>query len=256
MAQRERPNLAPHAAPDGTVTILFTDIEGYTAMTERLGDLRAQEVLRAHNAIIREQVTAHGGFEVKSQGDGFMVAFSSARRAILCAIAMQQAIAGYGARHPEEPIQVRIGLHTGEVIKEAEDFFGKNVILAARIASVARGGEILVSAVLKELSESAGDIPFGDSRPVEMKGISGVRTVYEVQWGAHPPASRSGARRTPGTSSAARASTGRSASTASCAASATPRVSTTSRSSCVIPASSSRRACSWPRVPAAGSRAR
>src|SRR5438034_2725663 len=193
MAQRERPNLAPHAAPDGTVTILFTDIEGYTAMTERLGDLRAQEVLRAHNAIIREQVTAHGGFEVKSQGDGFMVAFSSARRAILCAIAMQRAIAGYGARHPKEPIRVRIGLHTGEVIKEAEDFFGKNVILAARIASVARGGESLVSAVLKELSESAGDIPFGEGRPVKLKGLAGVRQVFEVGWAGSAAAERQAA---------------------------------------------------------------
>jgi len=70
------------------VTILFTDIEGSTAMTERLGDTRAQDVLREHAAIIREQVRAHAGFEVKSAGDGFMVVFSSARRAIMCAIAI------------------------------------------------------------------------------------------------------------------------------------------------------------------------
>jgi class 3 adenylate cyclase len=184
--ERERPDLTPHAAPDGTVTVLFTDIERFTATTERLGDLRAQEILRAHGAIVREQVTAHGGLEVKAQGDGFMVVFSSGRRAILCAIAVQRALAGYSARHPDEPIRVRIGLHTGEVIREADDFFGKNVILAARIAAKARGGEILVSSVLKELTESAGDLPFGDVRVVDLKGISGVRQVWEVRWAGSP----------------------------------------------------------------------
>ncbi len=134
----ERPNLQPHAAPDGTVTIMFTDIEGSTAMTERLGDRQAQEVLRIHNAIIREQVAAHQGFEVKSQGDGFMMAFSSARRALECAIAIQQNFAIHDEARPGEPIRVRIGLHTGEAVKEGEDFFGKTVTLAARIASGGR----------------------------------------------------------------------------------------------------------------------
>jgi class 3 adenylate cyclase len=184
--ERERPDLRPHAAPDGTVTVLFTDIERFTATTERLGDLRAQEILRAHGAIVREQVSAHGGLEVKAQGDGFMVVFSSGRRAILCSVAIQRALAGYGARHPDEPIRVRIGLHTGEVIREEDDFFGKNVILAARIAAKARGGEILVSSVLKELTESAGDIPFGESRVVDLKGISGVRQVWDVRWAGSP----------------------------------------------------------------------
>jgi class 3 adenylate cyclase len=180
--QSAPPNLQPFAAPDGTVTVLFTDIEGYSAMNERLGDLRAQAVLQAHGAIVREQVSAHSGLEVKSQGDGFMVVFSSARRAVLCAVAIQRALAGYSAQHPEEPIRVRIGLHTGEVIKDADDFFGKNVILAARITSAARGGEILVSSVLRELTESAGDLHFGDGRDVVLKGISGVRRVFEVHW--------------------------------------------------------------------------
>ncbi len=118
----------------------FTDIEGSTAMTERLGDKKAQDVLRTHNVIIRQQVAAHQGFEVKSQGDGFMVAFSSARRGLECAIAIQQTFAAHKEAHPGEPIRVRIGLHTGEAIKEGEDFFGKTVILAARIACEAPGG--------------------------------------------------------------------------------------------------------------------
>ena len=178
----ERPDLRRHAAPDGTVTILFTDIDGSTAMTERLGDQRWLELLRAHNAIVREQVAAHDGFEVKSQGDGFMVAFQSARRALQCAVDVQRAFAAYNDAHPDEPIRVRIGLHAGEVIREADDFFGKNVILAARIAGEARGGEVLVSSLLKELTESAGDIRFGEGREVELKGLSGLHRVLDVVW--------------------------------------------------------------------------
>ncbi|MEE9285691.1 MAG: AAA family ATPase, partial [Dehalococcoidia bacterium] len=137
----DKPDLRQHAAPDGTVTILFSDIEGSTAITERLGDQRWLELLRAHNAIVRTRVAAHDGFEVKSEGDGFMLAFQSARKALECAVDIQRAFAERN-ESAEEPIRVRIGLHTGEAIKEADDFFGKNVILAARIAGQAQGGEI------------------------------------------------------------------------------------------------------------------
>ncbi len=177
----DRPDLRQHAAPDGTVTILFSDIEGSTAMTERLGDQRWMALLREHNAIVRGQVAAHEGFEVKSEGDGFMLAFQSARRGIACGVDIQRAFAKRN-ESAEEPIQVRIGLHTGEAIKEADDFYGKNVILAARIAGQAQGGEILVSSLLKGLTESAGDIAFGDGREVELKGLAGTHQVHQIQW--------------------------------------------------------------------------
>jgi class 3 adenylate cyclase len=176
------PDLRRHAAPDGTVTILFSDIEGYSRMTERLGDQRAQELLRVHNAIIREQLRAQGGFEVKAQGDGFMLAFASARRALLCAAAIQRVFASREGTDGDESIRIRIGLHTGETIKEADDFFGKNVILAARIAAQARGGEILASHLVKQLAESAGDITFGEAREIELKGLSGLHRVHSVLW--------------------------------------------------------------------------
>ena len=88
----------------------------------------------------------------------------------------------YAEAHPEEAVLVRIRLHTGEVVKEAEDFFGTNVALAARIASLARGGEILVSGLLKDLLESSGEVDFGPPREVELKGISGPRRVHEIVW--------------------------------------------------------------------------
>jgi len=179
----ERPNLRAHAAPDGTVSILFSDIENSTVMTERLGDLRAQEVLHEHNDMVRKQVAENKGFEVKSMGDGFMVAFSSARRALLCAIGIQRAVAEYSREHPTQPIRVRIGLHTGEAIAEGGDFFGKSVIMAARIASKARAGEILVSSVFKAVTESAGDLQFDQGYDVELKGLTGTYRVHRVLWG-------------------------------------------------------------------------
>jgi len=182
VAPLERPDLFPRSAPDGTVTILFSDIEGFTQMTERLGDQRAQQVLKGHNDIVRHQVVAHGGFEVKSSGDGFMLAFSSARRAIQCSIAIQRAFAAHSDGHADEPIRVRIGLHTGELIQEMEDFFGKNVTIASRIADQAQGGEILVSALLKELTESGGDIRFVRERGLELKGLTGVNRLFAVVW--------------------------------------------------------------------------
>ncbi len=178
----ERPNLSRHAAPDGTVSILFSDIENSTLMIERLGDLRAQEVFRTHNRAIREQVARHGGYEVKSMGDGFMIAFASARRALLCAVDIQRWLADYCAQHPEAPVRVRIGLNTGEAIRESGDFFGKTVVLAARIGAAAQGGEILVSSTFKALTDSAGDIRYDPGRDLSLKGLAGSYRVYRVLW--------------------------------------------------------------------------
>jgi class 3 adenylate cyclase len=178
----EQPDLAPHAAPDGTVTILFSDIEGSTAMAERLGDDRWLEVLRAHNDVVRAQVQANGGIEVKSIGDGFMMAFGSARRALRCAVGVQRTLATMGASSAGDAISVRIGLHTGEVIAEANDFFGKNVILASRIAAKATGGEILVSSVSRAVVQGTDEFSFGDERPLELKGLAGTHVVHALEW--------------------------------------------------------------------------
>ena len=173
-------------APSGPLTILFTDIEGSTALDERLGDQRWMELLRAHNALVREQVQAHGGFEVKFAGDSFMVAFQSARRALQCAIAIQRAFAQQNET-AEEPIRVRIGLHTGEAIKQVDDFYGRHVNLAWRIADEAKGGEILVSSLVKELTDNVGDIEFGEGLEVELKGLQGKHRVFKVGWQTAAP---------------------------------------------------------------------
>jgi class 3 adenylate cyclase/tetratricopeptide (TPR) repeat protein len=179
--EEERPDLTGHTAPDGTVTILFSDIEGSTEINERLGDQRWIEVLREHNAIIRDAVRLHGGFEVKSAGDGFMIVFARPRSGVECAVAIQRALQ---ARLEDggEPIRVRMGLHTGEAIRERDDFFGRNVVVAARIAAKANGGEVLVSAPLRELADGAGDLVFGAPRELGLKGLQGIYRVYSVDW--------------------------------------------------------------------------
>ncbi len=181
-AVAEPRELRAHSAPDGTVTLLFSDVEDSSPLFERLGDIRAQEILRAHNVLIREQISLYKGFEVKSLGDGFMVAFSSARRALLCAIGIQRAFAAYSELHTDQPIRVRIGLHVGETVSESADFFGKAVILAARIAALAHGGEILVSSTMRDLTAAAGDFRFIEAGESRLKGFTGTHRLYRVIW--------------------------------------------------------------------------
>jgi len=181
--QRQRPDLRRHVAADGTVTLMFSDMEGFTEMTERLGDQAAHRVIQAHNTLVRREVAAHGGAELELQGDGFLLAFADPRNALRCAIAIQRTFSAYSAAHPEQPIRVRIGLHTGEAIKEQDRFFGKTVILAARIAAQAKGGEILVSSLVKELTAGAG-VRFDGQRDVALKGLAGTYTLHAVEWTA------------------------------------------------------------------------
>jgi len=175
------PGGAQPVAAGGLCTILFTDIEGSTALTQRLGDAKAREVLRNHERITREALRAHRGAEVKAMGDGFMASFSSATRALECAIAMQRAFAAHDDEHPETPIRVRIGLNAGEPIAEDEDLFGTAVILAARIAAKAEGGEILVANVVRELAAGKGFL-FSDRGEVALRGFEDLVRLHEVRW--------------------------------------------------------------------------
>jgi class 3 adenylate cyclase len=171
---------APSREPGGLVTILFTDVEGSTVLTERLGDTKAREVLRAHERIVREALQAHGGAEVKAMGDGFMASFASATRALECAIAMQRAFAAHNEA-ADAPIRVRIGLNAGEPIAEQEDLFGTAVNMAARIAAQAAGGEILASDVVRQLVAGKGFL-FADRGETVLRGFEDPARLYEVRW--------------------------------------------------------------------------
>jgi class 3 adenylate cyclase len=187
----EQPDLRRASAPDGTVTLLFSDIENSSRLTERVGDGRWMELLAAHNTIVRAQVDEHGGYEVKSQGDGFMVAFPAARQAVMCAIDIQRALLRRAARG-DFPIRVRIGIHTGEAIRHAGDFFGRSVVLAARIADHAQGGDILISSLVHQLVAGRPDIVTRPVAQAEFKGLAGRHELFGVVWSPPP------ARPTPG----------------------------------------------------------
>ncbi len=171
--------------PGAFRTVLFTDVEGSTALTERLGDAQARELLREHEGIVREALKAHGGSEVKTMGDGFMTSFSSATKALECAIAMQSAFAERN-ESAEEPINVRIGLNAGEPIAEDDpggrgDLFGTAVNLAARIAAQAKGGEILVSEAVRQIVAGK-KFPFSDRGERELRGFEDPVRIYQVSW--------------------------------------------------------------------------
>jgi class 3 adenylate cyclase/tetratricopeptide (TPR) repeat protein len=178
--------------PEGTVTVLFTDVEGSTDLTTRRGDEAAQEILRAQRELVRQQVERHSGHEVKSLGDGFMVAFASARRAVACAVGIQRALAEHNRRQPpDQQVRVRIGLNTGEVIQEEADLFGEAVNAAARIAAKAKGGQILVSETLRGVMGRAKDVDLVDRGRFRLKGFPERWRLFEVVWqeeGAVAPA--------------------------------------------------------------------
>jgi class 3 adenylate cyclase/tetratricopeptide (TPR) repeat protein len=168
--------------PEGTVTVLFTDVEGSTDLTTRRGDEAAQEILRAQRELVRQQVEQHCGHEVKSLGDGFMVAFASARKAVACAVGIQWALEQHNRQHPDQQVQVRIGLNTGEAIQEEADLFGEAVNAAARIAAKAKGGQILVSETVRGVMGRAKDIELVDRGRFRLKGFPERWRLFEVVW--------------------------------------------------------------------------
>jgi class 3 adenylate cyclase len=178
----EVPGYRKRTSPDGMLTVAFTDIEGSTAMMERIGEARWMAVIFIHNRIVRECVRRHGGDVIKSQGDGFMVTFSSASAALDWAVALQQQLARYNAGETIAPLHVRVGMHTGNIFQADEDFLGKAVVLAARITGRARGDEILVSAASREYTEHLGRWTYGRPMQLRLKGLTRVECVYSLDW--------------------------------------------------------------------------
>jgi class 3 adenylate cyclase len=165
------------AAPSGMVTVMFTDMEGSTAITQRLGDAKAQELLRQHNSIVRAALKEHGGAEIKHTGDGIMASFSSTVRALECAISLQRAL---GAQE-DIPLRVRVGLNAGEPVAEDEDLFGTAVQMAARVCAHAEPGQIVAANVVREMAAGKGFL-FSDIGDVTLRGFEDPVRLYEVSW--------------------------------------------------------------------------
>lgn len=162
------------ATPDGRVTLLFTDIVGSTERLAELGEARWLEDLRAHNTLVRDEVHAHDGAEVKFTGDGWMVAFADPRQAVRCAVGIQRSLAR------SEGLTVRAGVHLGRAVKEGADFLGKAVVVASRVAEAARPDEVLVSWTVRLACGGEG-FRFGEPREIEIRGL-GPHRAFPVAW--------------------------------------------------------------------------
>jgi adenylate cyclase len=176
-ARVERPDLARLTA-DGQAVIVFSDIEGSTELNDTLGDREWVKVLERHNKLFYKHVEKHSGHVVKTQGDGFMIAFADPRQAVRCSLGVQQAL----AEDPErwDDIRVRIGVHMGTSVRRGDDLFGRNVAMAARVAGLAEGGEVLISEPVRQAVGKLPGAEFGLPRDVELKGLQGKHTVYAV----------------------------------------------------------------------------
>ena len=161
----------------GIRTVLFTDIVGSTALTERLGDERALELIGVHDAIVREALASADGREVKHTGDGIMASFVSAAGAVRCAAQIQHEL----ARREASELRVRIGAAAGEPVGRANDIFGSAVQLAARLCAHAQPEQILVSNVVAELCVGKG-LSFRPLGAVSLKGIEQPLAVHAVDW--------------------------------------------------------------------------
>jgi predicted ATPase len=158
------------SASDAPITVLITDVEGSTDLQSRLGDTAARELMRRHEDDVRAALAAHDGREIKTMGDGFLATFTSTRRAIECATAIQAA---------GGDLRIRIGMHCGEVIHESGDIFGAAVAAASRIMAQARGGEIVVSDLVRQLAGTAG-VTFRERTRVSLKGLDGQWLLHDV----------------------------------------------------------------------------
>jgi adenylate cyclase len=174
-----KPQLLPSLAADGTITLVFSDVEDSTSLNVELGDARFHGVIREHERLARRLAREHEGRLVKSQGDGLMLAFKRPVRAVEFAVAFQRALAdGDG----EVPLAVRMGIHTGEAQTRSGDFFGANVAFAARVCGQADGGEVLVSESVHERVDGELDVKLKRGRKTSLKGIPGRHRLHPVDW--------------------------------------------------------------------------
>jgi class 3 adenylate cyclase len=154
-------------------TVLFTDIVDSTSTLERVGDPAWRELLLAHNARMRDTINAFRGQEIATTGDGFLVVFDSATRAVRCGLAMTRSVESLGLR-------IRVGIHSGEVEFVGDEVRGVAVHAAARVLAIAGAGEVVVSGTTRDLSEGSG-VTFVDAGRHALKGLSGERQVFRAE---------------------------------------------------------------------------
>lgn len=159
---------------------LFADLRGYTEFVDRRGDVAAAQLLARYRVIVRHAVARHEGAEIRTEGDGFYVVFPSASSAVRCALAITAAAADEGHGSHDERLRVAIGIHAGETADTDEGYVGSAVNTAARIASVAREGEVLVSDTVRSLTRTLLPVAFVSRGVTRLKGLAEPIHIYRV----------------------------------------------------------------------------
>jgi class 3 adenylate cyclase/DNA-binding CsgD family transcriptional regulator len=166
----------------GVVAILFTDLVGSTEVLDRLGDDAAEELRRTHFSLLRQAVAETDGTEVKSLGDGLMVTFASPVQAVTCAVRMQQAIERHNGTEPERTLQLRVGVHAGDPVRDEGDVHGTAVVVAKRLCDQADGGQILASELMAALVGTRGEFRFRSAGRRQLKGLREPTAAVSVEW--------------------------------------------------------------------------
>ena len=168
--------------PAGTYTLLFTDLVRSTEALDQLGDVGHEPLRRTHARLMRSQIEAHRGRLVKDTGDGVMASFPSASDGVNCAIAVQQAVDLHNRTSGLRPLEVRVGLHLGEVEEDEGDLFGTAVVVTDRLCKLAGGGQILVSDLMRAVVASRGEFKFELLGERSLKGFADPVVVSSVIW--------------------------------------------------------------------------
>lgn len=175
------PTLGQMSSPDGAVTLMLSDIADAGTAAEQLGPERWERLLADHRVLVEQIVAHHDGTIVKVERDGFLASFTSAQAGLHAAIELQRTFTG-GDGTGEQPLAIRVGVHSGFVIANPDQLLGRNVVLAARIAAQAKAGEILVSSNLKEYTQSDPTLSFEEHGEYHFKGLHGEHLLFEVRW--------------------------------------------------------------------------
>jgi class 3 adenylate cyclase len=160
-------------------TILFTDLEGSTAILNDIGESAYMGLLAEHDRVIRRALVASRGREVKHTGDGIMASFEDVADALRCAVAIQDGFDARIAQGGTPELRVRIGLAAGEPVDHDDDLFGSTVVLASRICDAAEAGHILVSELVRDLGIDQG-FTFDDAQERHLKGFAGRTRIFEL----------------------------------------------------------------------------
>ncbi len=165
----------------GFRVVMFTDIAGSTTLTCQLGDLRFHDILKIHDAVIREALNSHSGIEIKHTGDGILASFTSVSQGVKCAVAIQRALGARKLDSDTQPVKVRVGLSAGEPVADHKDLFGTAVNLAARVCAFAQPGQIVTSNAIRELCLGK-PFAFSEIGEAKLKGFPQPLRLHEVRW--------------------------------------------------------------------------